>query len=822
MSSLIHPNSASTPGPNLGPGPHLGAHQGPGSGPLPDPTQQPDSDSELNVAEYLAMIRRHWKLVALLALVAVVSAVVHYSITPKEYMARATLQIERRSLSSPLVNAQNAWFENLYNPEFYPTQYKLLESRGLAERVVRNLELADDPAFNPGAALRRSKEAGIATTAEDDDALVGRLADRLRGGLAVQPVRSTQLVELSYRSRTPEFAARAANGFAEAFIDLGIEDRYATAGKASTFIAAQIETLKQEIQDKEAQLQAFSRRSDIVALDPESNVLLQRLQTLNQDYMGAKKDRIEKESRYQEVLSTPKETVADSLSEGLVSDMRAEQLKLEQEYETKLKTYKPEYPAMVDLRAKIDKLRRDIETLIAEKVTQAKGSASAEFQTARRQERALESELTGMKGEAMDQSSAAVEYTNLKVEVETRRELLDELLRKQSETEVTVRLQDTRDSNIKIIDRALVPGGPFRPSLQQGPLLRPLPRPAAGRRLCPADRVPRPLGEDPRGGGAPARPADPRRHPRRQRGRPRLRLRPGRLRLRPGAGGGRRGRSGRGERNGRRGRRERRRTAGSHAPRLAGRLAGEEEGHARGLGADRAGAPRAAAHADLRGLPLAAHRPPAVERRGAQGDRRHLGRGRRGQDHHRHQPGGGHGPARPPGAAGRRRPAQAAPAPGVPGLNRAGLVNCLTLGGAEADVVQRTDVPNLWLIPSGPIPPNPSELLASDRMREWTRQQRARFDMVIFDTPPVLAVTDATLVGVLVDGVVLTLRTGKVTREDARACRDRLRLADIRILGVVLNRHRAGQGLLGKRYYAYETYGAAERDREARGRLGAA
>src|SRR4029077_7622606 len=67
----------------------------------------------------------------------------------------------------------------------------------------------------------------------------------------------------------------------------------------------------------------------------------------------------------------------------------------------------------------------------------------------------------------LDQNSAAVEYTNLKTEIQTRRELLDELMRRQSETEVAVRLQDTRESNVHIIDKALVPGGPFRPSLRQ-------------------------------------------------------------------------------------------------------------------------------------------------------------------------------------------------------------------------------------------------------------------------------------------------------------------------------------------------------------------
>jgi Mrp family chromosome partitioning ATPase len=105
------------------------------------------------------------------------------------------------------------------------------------------------------------------------------------------------------------------------------------------------------------------------------------------------------------------------------------------------------------------------------------------------------------------------------------------------------------------------------------------------------------------------------------------------------------------------------------------------------------------------------------------------------------------------------------------------------------------------------MPPNPSELLASERLRELLRTLRGRFDYVIVDTPPALAVTDSTLVGSLADGVVLTLRSNKVTREEARLVRDRLRKADIKILGAVLNRYRAIQAGVGRSYRYYESYG---------------
>jgi capsular exopolysaccharide synthesis family protein len=745
----------------------------------------PEKEIELNISEYLAMVRRHWKLVALACLAALIASGIHYTVTPKQYMASATIQIERRNLS-PVGSGENPWLENYWNMEFYPTQYELLQSRGLAERVVKSLDLMDNPAFNPGAGLARDGRRG--TTAEDDQATLGRLADMLRGGLTVDPVRNTQLVRLSFQSPLPDFAAKAANAFAESFIDMGVEDRFASAGKASSFLTSQIETLKQEISVKEAQLQAFSRSSDIVTLDPAANVLLKRLEALNGGLMDAKKMRIQKEARYHETMTAPPETVADSLSGGVVGGLRSDQLRLEREYETKLKTFKPDWPEMASLKAEIEKGQQHLEGVIKEMVEKARGSAYADYQSALREEQSLENELTNSKKQAIDQSSAAVQFTNLKVEIQTRRTLLDQLMRQQSETEVAVRLQDTRQSNIRIIDQALVPGGPFSPALRKdvtygllfglllgigGALLIEF----LDRTLKTPDEVERRLGlpilaaiQDiadvgkaygvssygygGRGGasGERARVRAGRSAPagwlERKKAPPQA---PAQIELVP---------------------HERPRTLISEAYRslrTALLLSSARELKVVAVTSAVAGEGKTATAANLAVVLAQLGRPVLIVDCDLRKPRLH-------QVFHV--------------------------------SNRVGLVNQLT-GTAEPDsVILPTEVPNLWVVPSGPMPPNPSELLSSARIREWLRAMRERFDYVIIDTPPALAVTDATLIGTIVDGVVLTLRGHKVTREEARLVRDRLRQADIKILGAVLNRYQALKGVAtGYRYY--EAYGAA-------------
>jgi succinoglycan biosynthesis transport protein ExoP len=765
--------------------------------PLDDePELASEPESEFNLGEYLAMLRRHWKLAVVCCALGLAGAGIHYAITPKAYQATTIIQIERRNLT-PLSTSQNPWLENYWNMEFYPTQYELLQSRGLAERVVKSLDLMEDPAFNPGAAREGTNRAN----AEGDDAVLGSLADGIRGGLAVEPVRNTQLVQLSFRAASPEFAARAANAFAEAYIDMGVEDRYATAGKASTFLSSQIEKLKLEVQAKEIQLQAFSRRSDIVSMDPATNVTLKRLEALNGQYIDAKKARIEREAQYHETLNGPKGSMSDSLTTGVVSDQRSQLLKLERDYDTRLKTYKPDFPDMVALKSEIEKARQHLNEVIGEQVDKAKNNALAAYETARRQEQELDQELTKLKGQAIDQNSAAVEFTNLKVEIQTRRDLLDELMRKQSETEVAVRLQDTRQSNIRIIDKALVPGGPFQPSLRKdvtyGMLLGILfgigcavliefldrtvksPEEIERKLGLPTLAVIQDLTESGKSYGystygygegaeeqAPARP-------------------------RRAAGTGWR---------------EKKKALAAAAPPL-NQI--ELVPHER---------PRTLISESYRSLRTALLLSSARELKAI---------------------------AVTSAVAGEGKTATASNLAVVlaqlgrqvllvdcdlrkPRLhqvfrvsNRSGLVNQLTATADPESVFLPTEVPNLWLTPSGPIPPNPSELLSSDRMRDWLKAMRTRFDYVVIDTPPALAVTDATIIGLLADGVVLTLRSGKVTREEARLCRDRLRQSGVRILGAVLNRYRSLQTGLGKRYRYYESYGAEEGAPRKPGKAGA-
>ena len=135
--------------------------------------------------------------------------------------------------------------------------------------------------------------------------------------------------------------------------------------------------------------------------------------------------------------------------------------------------------------------------------------------------------------------------------------------------------------------------------------------------------------------------------------------------------------------------------------------------------------------------------------------------------------------------------------------NKVGLSSCISLGTALAEAVQETEIENLDALTSGVIPPNPSELLGSERMQHILARAQEKYDYVLLDTPPVLPVTDTLVLGSLVDGLILVLDSGEVKVEMARDVKNQLMHAGANILGVVLNKVRSEHHGYGYGYYYY-------------------
>ena len=135
--------------------------------------------------------------------------------------------------------------------------------------------------------------------------------------------------------------------------------------------------------------------------------------------------------------------------------------------------------------------------------------------------------------------------------------------------------------------------------------------------------------------------------------------------------------------------------------------------------------------------------------------------------------------------------------------NKVGLSSCISMGTALSDAVQKTSIEGLYALTGGVIPPNPSELLGSEQMKNLLQRAKEQYDYVLIDTPPVMPVTDALIVSRFVDGMILVIASAEVKVEMARDVKSQLVNAGANILGVVLNKVRSEHHGYGYGYYYY-------------------
>ena len=143
--------------------------------------------------------------------------------------------------------------------------------------------------------------------------------------------------------------------------------------------------------------------------------------------------------------------------------------------------------------------------------------------------------------------------------------------------------------------------------------------------------------------------------------------------------------------------------------------------------------------------------------------------------------------------------------------NKVGLSSCISMGTALSDAVQKTSIEGLYALTGGVIPPNPSELLGSEQMKNVLQRAKEQYDYVLIDTPPVMPVTDALIVSRFVDGMILVIASAEGKVEMARDVKNQLVNAGANILGVVLNKVRSEHLDYGYGYYYY--YGSKEAEK---------
>ncbi|MFN6934343.1 MAG: GumC family protein, partial [Tsuneonella sp.] len=276
------------------------------------------------------------------------------------YAASSTIEIAREAAS--VVDMSDAQPVKANDPEFYQTQYSLLESRSLAEKVVDDLRLARDEDF-----LTNYGSASPEDLPENRDARREMATNMVMDGTEIVPVRLSSIVNVRYKSARPETAAKVANSLAQNYIDSNLERKYEASSYARGFLQKRLSEIRSRLEKSEREAVAYAGRNqliDITPTDQSANAANQPQQSLvgatlaeaNSALAQARATRIAAENAYRQAAAQPVEALANPA----LNQLRGQRAELSAQYSKMLSDFGPQYPTALALKAQIAELDRQI------------------------------------------------------------------------------------------------------------------------------------------------------------------------------------------------------------------------------------------------------------------------------------------------------------------------------------------------------------------------------------------------------------------------------------------------------------------------------
>lgn len=423
--------------------------------------------------EIWELIKKRRMIVYYFAGFVLLAALIRVQLQTPLFIASGTLLIEKEGRGQmELLNQYNSYDMDFMN-EYLNTQQRVLTSRSLAKKVITELERLPGQESRKPAPKQGSLQkilAGDQKDADPDAQMAGAVSGFL-GGLGVSNIKDTRLLEITYVSADGKMAARAVNTLFDKFIEFNIEMKAESTKQASEFLTAQIEEMRRSLAQKEQELQEYGKRKELYYLRGEDSTVVQKLSDLNSAYTAAQIERINREATYRELKGTAYENYSDVRSSTLIQGLKQEYSTRESEIKKKSQIFQDSYPEMQRLRSQQEGLQKRIESESADIARKALNQVEADYQAALKKENYLMDLLNQQKGSVVSSNANAIYYNSLKIEVQNMTNLLDFLTRKQKESMLSSRMDGLQTSNIKIVDRAEIPQRPFSPNKQRTLLL---------------------------------------------------------------------------------------------------------------------------------------------------------------------------------------------------------------------------------------------------------------------------------------------------------------------------------------------------------------
>jgi polysaccharide biosynthesis transport protein len=706
------------------------------------------SPREPHLYDYLLILRKHqWLILTFMVAVVTFVSIATFRMKPV-YVASAKIEIDKVSTNILPFQGADSYEYEMDVENYIETQSRILTSETLALETIRNLSLAGTPEFSGG-----GDSDAIATGSLKNQKLPPEIGAFL-GSLSVRRIPNTSLMEAYFESTNPLLAARILNAHLDNYIAQNYKSRYESTADATQWLQSELDELSVKVRRSEDARIAYERNNQIWAVDDKSNVTTQRLADLNKELTDAQSDSLKKQAFYEFAKAGDVDAVPQLRDNAILQGLQTRRYDLSVQYTDSVNQYGPNFP-------KVQRLQTQIKNLDDQMTRERKGiivQLENDYREAKQHEVLLSKALDKQKTEVDAMSEKMIQYNILKREAEANKVLYDSLETKLKEAQISSGL---KSSNLRIVDPAMVPSTPSRPAKGRNIALAFFVGLVGGIGLALLREYLDNTVKTPDDVETLARLPS--------------------LAVVPAFG-----------------------TQVAEAKRTGFFKAISTNGHEKHIELVAQHLPKSPTSEAFRALRTALllsrpDRPPqvilvssALPREGkttvaanlavtlAQlGDKTVL------VDADLRKPGIGR----------------------LLGLGmgkHAGLSSYLA-GVSTLDLVSvpHPSIPNLTAIPTGPLPPNPADLLASHRLTEAIAELRTKYKFIVLDSPPIMAASDAVILSVQADGVLLVVRSSETPKVAFTRTRDLLTSVNCHLLGVVLN---AVDSSAPDYYYSYRYY----------------